>query len=62
MSPALNYTWSQALNDLSQIAPIVTLTGFFLFAIVADLVLKGGSDFDLSMFRLSRLTGVPTSA
>ena len=39
MSPDLNYTWSQALNDLSQIAPIVTLTGFFLFAIVADLVL-----------------------
>ena len=27
--------------------------------IVADLVLDGASDFDLSMFRLSRLTGVP---
>ena len=27
--------------------------------IVADLVLKGGSDFDLSMFRLARLTAPP---
>ena len=39
MSADLNYTWSQALADLSQIAPIATLTGFFLFAIVVDLVL-----------------------
>jgi NADH-quinone oxidoreductase subunit N len=35
----INYTWSQAFADLGQIAPIATLTGFFLFAIVADLVL-----------------------
>jgi NADH-quinone oxidoreductase subunit N len=35
----LNYTWGQALADLSQIAPIVTLTGFMLFAIVVDLAL-----------------------
>ena len=35
----LNYTWSQALADLGQIAPIASLTGFLLFAIVADLVL-----------------------
>jgi NADH-quinone oxidoreductase subunit N len=35
----ISYTWSQALADLGQIAPIATLTGFFLFAIVADLVL-----------------------
>ncbi|HKW69262.1 MAG TPA: NADH-quinone oxidoreductase subunit N [Candidatus Dormibacteraeota bacterium] len=35
----LNYTWGQALFDLGQIAPIVTLTGFLLFAIVIDLVL-----------------------
>ena len=43
----LNYTWSQALADLGQIAPIATLTGFFLFAIVVDLVLpknrRGGA-------------------
>jgi NADH-quinone oxidoreductase subunit N len=51
MSPLLTaditYTWSQALADLGQIAPIATLTGFFLFAIVADLVLpkrrRGGA-------------------
>ena len=51
MSPLLatdlNYTWSQALGDLSQIAAIATLTGFFLFAIVVDLVLpkhrRGGA-------------------
>lgn len=30
--------------------------------IVADLTLEGGSDFDLSMFRLARLTGVPAPA
>jgi NADH-quinone oxidoreductase subunit N len=35
----LNYTWTQALADLGQIAPITTLTGFLLFAIVADLAL-----------------------
>ncbi len=43
----LTYTWSQALADLGQIAPIATLTGFFLFAIVTDLVLprsrRGGA-------------------
>jgi NADH-quinone oxidoreductase subunit N len=35
----LTYTWSQAAGDLGQIAPIVALTGFFLLAIVADLIL-----------------------
>jgi NADH-quinone oxidoreductase subunit N len=35
----LNYTWSQALADLSQIAPIVALAVFLLFAIVVDLAL-----------------------
>src|SRR5689334_7556590 len=35
----LTYTWSQAINDLSQISPIVALVGFFLLAIVVDLVL-----------------------
>ena len=35
----LTYTWSQALADLSQLAPIVALTLFLLFAIVVDLVL-----------------------
>src|SRR5689334_8797012 len=35
----LTYTWSQAINDLSQISPIVALIGFFLLAIVVDLVL-----------------------
>jgi NADH-quinone oxidoreductase subunit N len=35
----LTYTWSQAGSDLGQIAPIVALTGFFLLAIIADLVL-----------------------
>jgi NADH-quinone oxidoreductase subunit N len=35
----LSYTWSQALNDLGQIAPIVALTGFMLLAIIADLLL-----------------------
>jgi len=33
------YTWSQAFADLGQIAPIATLTGFMLFAIVTDLVI-----------------------
>src|SRR5437899_11008594 len=31
--------WSQALADLGQISPLAPLTGFFLFAIVADLVI-----------------------
>ncbi|HEV3405471.1 MAG TPA: NADH-quinone oxidoreductase subunit N [Candidatus Dormibacteraeota bacterium] len=35
----LTYTWSQAVNDLSQISPIVALVGFFLLAIVVDLAL-----------------------
>src|SRR5919108_5815990 len=35
----LTYTWSQALADLNQVAPIVALTGFFLLAVVTDLVL-----------------------
>jgi NADH-quinone oxidoreductase subunit N len=51
MSPVpavdLTYTWAQALGDLSQIAAIATLTGFFLFAIVVDLALpkhrRGGA-------------------
>jgi NADH-quinone oxidoreductase subunit N len=47
MNPALQYTWAQALADLSQIAAIATLTGFFLFAIVVDLALpkqrRGGA-------------------
>jgi NADH-quinone oxidoreductase subunit N len=38
-TPDLSYSWSQALADLGQIAPIAALTGFWLFAIVADLVL-----------------------
>ncbi len=43
----LTYTWSQALADLGQIAPIATLTGFFLLAIITDLALprsrRGGA-------------------
>jgi NADH-quinone oxidoreductase subunit N len=43
----LTYTWTQALNDLSQVSPIVALTGFFLLAVVTDLVLprprRGGA-------------------
>jgi len=35
----LTYTWAQAGSDLGQIAPIVALTGFFLLAIITDLVL-----------------------
>jgi len=35
----LTYTWAQAASDLGQIAPIVALTGFFLLAIITDLVL-----------------------
>ena len=43
----LNYTWSQALADLSQIAPIAALTLFLLFAIVVDLVLPKGRRGDV---------------
>jgi NADH-quinone oxidoreductase subunit N len=41
LAPAydLTYTWAQALADLGQIAPIATLTGFLLFAIITDLAL-----------------------
>ena len=43
----LTYSWSQALSDLGQISPIVAVTGFFLLAIVTDLVLprsrRGGA-------------------
>ena len=35
----LTYSWSQAASDLGQISPVVALTGFFLFAVVTDLVL-----------------------
>jgi len=35
----LTYSWSQALADLGQIAPIAALVLFMLFAIVTDLVL-----------------------
>jgi NADH-quinone oxidoreductase subunit N len=35
----LSYSWSQALNDLGQISPIVALIGFLLLALIADLAL-----------------------
>ncbi|HEY0831139.1 MAG TPA: NADH-quinone oxidoreductase subunit N [Candidatus Dormibacteraeota bacterium] len=35
----LTYTWAQAQADLGQISPIVALTGFFLLAMIADLIL-----------------------
>src|SRR5690242_11860923 len=35
----LTYTWSQAAGDLGQISPIVALVGFFLFAVITDLIL-----------------------
>jgi len=38
-TPDLNYSWGQALNDLGQISAIAALTGFMLFAIVAELAL-----------------------
>jgi len=38
----ISYSWGQALNDVSQIAPIASLTGFLLFAIVTDIVLPKG--------------------
>jgi NADH-quinone oxidoreductase subunit N len=37
---AVDYSWAQALADLGQIAPIASLTGFLLFAIVTDLALS----------------------
>src|SRR2546430_2447007 len=43
----LTYTWTQALSDLGEVSPIVALTGFFLLAVVTDLVLprprRGGA-------------------
>src|SRR5437899_4598471 len=43
----LSYSWEHALTDLGQISPIVAVTGFFLLAIVTDLVLprsrRGGA-------------------
>ena len=43
----LTYTWAQAQADWGQIAPIAALTGFFLLAVVVDLVLpkqrRGGA-------------------
>ena len=39
LGPDLSYSWAQAASDLGQIAPIVALTGFFLLAIITDLVL-----------------------
>src|SRR5256886_2391524 len=57
----LTYSWSQAQADLGQIAPIVALTGFFLFAVVVDLVLprsrRGGAVamFAVTGFALSLL-------
>jgi len=38
----LTYSWAQAFADLGQIAPIATLTGFLLFALILDLVLPRG--------------------
>src|SRR5438445_4229257 len=58
----LAYSWSQAQADLGQIAPIVALVGFFLFAVVVDLVLprsrRGGAVamFAVTGFALSLLT------
>jgi NADH-quinone oxidoreductase subunit N len=39
MATDITYSWSQAISDLGQIAPIAALTGFLLFAIVTDLAL-----------------------
>ena len=39
VAPSLSYDWSQALSDLGQISPIAALTGFMLFAIIADLAI-----------------------
>jgi NADH-quinone oxidoreductase subunit N len=39
-TPDLNYTWTQALNDLGQISPIAALIGFMLFAIICELALS----------------------
>ncbi|HKW60483.1 MAG TPA: NADH-quinone oxidoreductase subunit N [Candidatus Dormibacteraeota bacterium] len=38
----VTYSWGQAASDLGQIAPVVALTGFFLLAIIADLILPRG--------------------
>src|SRR3989449_2051264 len=60
----LTYSWSQAQADLGQIAQIVALVGFFLFAVVVDLVLprsrRGGAVamFAVTGFALSLLTAV----
>ena len=35
----LTYSWSQAFSDLGQVSPIVTLTGFMLFALILDMAL-----------------------
>ena len=42
LDATITYTWSQALADLGQIAPIATLTIVMLFAIIVDLVLPPG--------------------
>jgi len=39
LAATIDYPWGQAFADLGQISPIATLTGFLLFAIVADLAL-----------------------
>jgi NADH-quinone oxidoreductase subunit N len=41
-TPDLTYSWTQALNDLSQVSPIAGLTGFLLFAIITELALPAG--------------------
>ena len=38
-TPDLSYSWNQALSDLGQVSAIAALTGFMLFAIVAELAL-----------------------
>jgi NADH-quinone oxidoreductase subunit N len=39
LATTIDYSWTQALADLGQIAPIAALTGFMLLAIVTDLAL-----------------------
>ena len=46
-APLVTYTWGQALADLTQIAPIVALIVFMLFAIVVDLVMPKSRRGDL---------------
>jgi NADH-quinone oxidoreductase subunit N len=62
MTADLTYTWWQALADLGQIAPIATLTGFFLFAIVVDLVLpksrRGGAVAIVAVVGLTYSLGI----